>query len=430
MDMDLARSRGHKMLRLFAIAAFGVAALVGCARAVSPLPTQPAAAQSLRPHVRYRLIHSFGAAAGDGETPLAGLTLVNGLLYGTTYSGGASGLGTVFELSAAGEERVIFSFRGVDGAYPTGGLIETNGALSGTTRNGGTAKACSLGCGTVFDVHADGKESVLYSFRGGTDGAYPRANLVDVNGIRYGTTTGGGDAGFGSVFELEPSGVERIIHSFKSGKTDGAYPEGDLVLLNGVLYGTTRFGGPSRECASIGPGFEGCGTVFGFDISTGAERVVHAFDGADGAVPLAGLLALNGALYGVTEYGGTSTRCGTGKPSGCGTVFEIRPHQTERVVYDFAGGNDGASPRGGLIAVSGKLYGTTAAGGASSACGGGCGTVFELSALGVKRVLYNFGGLSDGARPAARLIDANGALYGTTTEGGASGKGTVFAITL
>ncbi len=431
MKINPTHRRARTALGFAAIAAFGGATLVGCTQAVATLPARPATAAARRPLVTHRVLHSFGATAGDGEMPLAGLTLANGLLYGTTYAGGASGHGAVYALNARDEERVVFSFPGgAEGAHPAAGLIEVHGALVGTTRSGGGAAACPAGCGSVIEVQADGSARALYDFRGGTDGAFPRGNLVEVNGNLYGTTTAGGDAGLGTVFELEPSGVERIIHSFNGGSSDGAYPEAGLVVMNGALYGTTRFGGPSRDCASIGPGFEGCGVVFAVELFSGAERVVHAFTGeADGAKPSGDLLAFDDALYGVTEHGGTGTRCGIGKPGGCGTVFEIRRDRPERILYSFAGGNDGATPVGGLIAANGTLYGTTTAGGTGSACGGGCGTVFALSPLGVKRVLYNFGGLANGGRPTGELRDVNGSLYGTTREGGTSGKGTVFVVT-
>jgi uncharacterized repeat protein (TIGR03803 family) len=87
------------------------------------------------------------------------------------------------------------------------------------------------------------KEMVLYNFTGGTDGAAPDDDLIDVNGTLYGTTGGGGTATSGTVFSITPSGKEAVLYSFKGGKTDGAHPYAGLTNVNGTLYGTTPYGG-------------------------------------------------------------------------------------------------------------------------------------------------------------------------------------------
>lgn len=151
----------------------------------------------------------------------------------------------------------------------------------------------------------------------------------------------------------------------------------------------------------------------------------------DGGVPIANLVDLHGSLYGTTEDGGTtSSRCALG----CGTVFRISPDGNENVIYRFSGA-DGSNPAAGLIAFQGSFYGTTIAGGASNACGGGCGTIFKLSRNGkAETVLHSFTGGSDGAEPAAGLVRMAGAFYGTTQFGGTmkhlctSGCGTVFKV--
>jgi uncharacterized repeat protein (TIGR03803 family) len=143
-----------------------------------------------------------------------------------------------------------------------------------------------------------------------------------------------------------------------------------------------------------------------------------------------GLLDVNGRLYGTTSEGGIF---------GLGTVFSITLSGTEKVVYQFRGGRDGANPRTGLINVNGTLYGTTFLGG-FEACGGmsECGTVFSFKPGVGEGVVYSFQGGSDGAKPAAHLLNVDGFLYGTTEYGGGgstacnkatSGCGTVFSIT-
>jgi uncharacterized repeat protein (TIGR03803 family) len=162
-------------------------------------------------------------------------------------------------------------------------------------------------------------------------------------------------------------------------------------------------------------------------------KIIHSFSGgADGQQPLSSLLYLNGKLYGTTEYGGNSACY-----YGCGTVFAATTSGKTRVVHRFAGtGKDGQLPEAGVIAVKGKLYGTTSAGGTPS---GGAGTVYETTTSGQERVLYTFTGRGDGATPTDDLVETGGALYGTTKYGNSyhytcqessDGCGTVFSLTL
>jgi len=240
-----------------------------------------------------------------GADPLAGLVRdAAGNLYGTTASGGASGLGTVFKVSAGGAETVLHSFTGgSDGEYPYASVIrDAAGNLYGTTYAGGAS-----GLGTVFKIDTQAHETVLYSFRGGADGEYPSAGLVrDAAGNLYGTTNSGGSSGGGIVFKISSAGKETVLHSFKGGK-DGEYPYASVIRdAAGNLYGTTYGGGAS-----------GWGTVFEID-PTGKETVLYTFTGAaDGASPEGGLVQdTAGHLYGTTKYGGAF---------GAGTVFELSP---------------------------------------------------------------------------------------------------------
>ena len=251
---------------------------------------------TITPSGHESVLYSFHGDT-DGAAPLAGLTNLKGLLYDTTSSGGASNAGTVFTITPSGYESVLYSFKGgTDGADPQAGLIAVNGLLYGTTLYGGISDY-----GTVFTIAPSGYESVLYSFNGGADGANPQAALLNMKGKLYGTTSkeGGAPTDSGTVFTITPSGYESVLYSFKGG-TDGATPLADLTDVKGLIYGTTYSGGASNA-----------GTVFTVT-PAGYESVLLSFtDGADGGYPYAGLTDVKGKLYGTTFFGGGGYRDGT-----------------------------------------------------------------------------------------------------------------------
>jgi uncharacterized repeat protein (TIGR03803 family) len=410
-------------VRIFYLIVFGVA-LASCSRTgTSLVPTTVAnggASTASAASGGYKLLYAFKGGSADGEYPYAGLTAVNGKLYGNTVEGGAAGAGTVFELSATGKEHVLYSFGGSpDAGYPGASLLAANGVLYGTTEGGGggTCGSGGVGCGAVFEVSTSGNESVLHRFNG-HNGSTPIATPVLMNGKLYGTTQSGGGTpcltalGCGTVFEVSMSGNARVIYRF-TGTPDGANPYDGLVALNGRLYGTTFEGGTAGQ---------GYGTVYQVSAS-GKEHVIYSFlsNGQDGENPYAGVIAVKGKLYGTTQEGGAN---------GQGTVFELSTSGKERVLHTFTGGADGRTPYGGLTAVNGALYGTTSGGGLyTSACGAvGCGTVFKVTMSGTETVLYSFQGGTDGSTSEAGLIALNGTLYGTTVIGGSANLGTVFKI--
>jgi uncharacterized repeat protein (TIGR03803 family) len=407
----------------------GAAMLAGCGGGTStPLSPLAAGATAERTDMRpaYSLLHSFGSS-GDGTNPYASLLNVKGTLYGTTEYGGANRDGTIFSITTSGTEKVLYSFQGgADGSYPEAGLLNVKGTLYGTTDEGGADCSFNGGCGTVFSITPSGAEKVLYRFKNDPDGAYPVAGLVNVKGTLYGTTTEGGvdkcDRGLvacGTVFRITTEGKEKVLHSFGS-SADGANPWAGLINVNGMLYGTTA-GGGANYCGS---GIGGCGTVFSITPS-GTETVRYSFKGAavDGDQPTADLVNVNGILYGTTQFGAART---TRSVPGYGTVFSVTTSGTEKVLYSFNGG-DGADPVAGLVNFKGTLYGTTEYGGAN-------GTVFSITPSGTVRVLYSFQGNPDGAYPVAGLVNVHGKLYGTTWRGGAyscgsfGNCGTVFSL--
>src|SRR5579863_6449804 len=239
------------------------------------------------------VLHSFGGGSKDGKNPRAGLIDVAGTLYGTTVHGGTASCycGTVFDVTRSGAETVLHSFAGgPDGFGPECGLLDVNRTLYGTTTNGGAS-----GDGTVFAITTRGTETMLHSFAGGPDGAHPKAGLINVDGRLYGTTDRGGancvsSGGCGTVFTVTTSGAETVLYSFKGG-ADGAYPtQAALLDVNGTLYGTSKLGGKYDR-----------GTVFSITTS-GKETVLHSFrGGTDGVYPYGGLIDVDGALYGTTS---------------------------------------------------------------------------------------------------------------------------------
>lgn len=387
----------------------------------------------------YEVVYRFSRTR-DGGRPEGSLLAVNGMLYGTTLYGGGgacniyggTGCRTVYRLDPkSGQKRRLHSFGGgtADGAYPNGSLIDVNGTLYGATTYGGGGCGSNDGCGTVFSISTTGTETMLHSFDNESDGRYPYGGLTDVNGTLYGTTAGGGSC-CGTVYSISTRGSEKIVYNF-AGHSDGAGPHAGLIDVTDTLYGTT-----------VGGGSSGDGTVYSVT-ATGTEKVLHSFGGSpDGAMPSSGLVDVGGTLYGTTPSGGNALCYETGF-TGCGVVYSITTTGQENVLYTFSpSSNDGggADPSAGLVNVNGVLYGTAPVGGNGYGCNDfGCGVVYSVTTTGQETVLHGFNGGSDGASPDSAMIDVNGTLYGTTPNGGGSncpkfgrqhaGCGTVFALT-
>lgn len=365
----------------------------------------------------FSVFHNFSGGAGDGANPLNGLVAdKTGNLYGTGNQGGTSGNGAVFKITTAGVETVLYNFKGgSDGANPVGVLIlDKSGNLYGTTTGGG-----AFGAGTVFEVNAEGHEMVLYSFKGGPDGTAPEAGLAwDAEQNLYGATTAGGTNGSGIVFKLSPPAkkgaewTESVLYSFGAG-SDGTVPVGGVAFdTAGNLYGTTSAGGTA-----------GFGTVFELSPSESGwtETILHDFqDSDDGAVPYAGLLFFKGKFYGGATEGGTN---------GGGTIFElaqVNDAWTFTVLYSVPGWGISGAFRDLAMDAAGNIYGTTHCDGAYSA-----GTVYELirgRTSWTYSLLYTFTGGSDGLYSYSNLVLGSTGIYGTTNQGGANGLGVVFQI--
>ncbi len=374
----------------------------------------------------YVTLHSF-TLGGDGIWPTSGLASLGGVLYGTTYGGGGTshgrcknGCGTVYSITTSGGEHVVYAFKGGrDGAIPQAALTANNGVLYGTTSYGGQARReCPFGrgCGTVFEITRSGSESVIYEFKGGADGSNPQGELLEYNGQFYGTTTGGligrTCPGHGTVYKLSATSSgwhETVLHRFRGGSRDGACPIGNLVALNGELYGVTSAGGGSNV-----------GTVYRVAPDGSDEKVLWSSNPSVGDYPV-GIVTSGNMVYGTASAGGKYKR---------GIIFSLAPNGDFTTIHQFAGHHgDGASPFAAPIAYEGKLYGTTEGGGAN-----GVGTIYRTAVTKPyrKTLLYSFARTPDGHQPVAPLLQSAGAFYGTTVLGGnyasLNGIGTVFRI--
>jgi uncharacterized repeat protein (TIGR03803 family) len=378
-----------------------------CAATAIPSPAQT-----------FATLASFNNTNGSfSQAPL--VQGLDGNLYGTTDDGGLKASGTAFKITLAGKLSLVHNFCSrtncADGEVPESGLVPvTNGDLYGITSSGGSG--CSY-CGTVFVITPGGTLLTLHSFDG-SDGLNPLGLMQASNGDFYGTTSTGGSGSGGTIFRMTPAGTLTTLYNFEFFN----YPVAGLVEgSDGDFYGTT-----------ITYAAEGYGTIFKMT-PDGGVTTLHTFSGTDGSWPVASLMeASNGHFYGTTSQGGpASSICVS---TGCGTVFEITPEGMLTTLHSFSG-PDGLSPSGALVQGSdGNLYGTTSGGGpANSSCGSGCGTIFQITPEGKFTKLHTFDGM-DGRYPYVGLLQAtDGNFYGTTYAGGTStacagGCGTVFRL--
>ncbi|HEY1662801.1 MAG TPA: choice-of-anchor tandem repeat GloVer-containing protein [Verrucomicrobiae bacterium] len=406
------------------------------------------------------VVHAFSGP--DGEYPFGGLALgPDGNFYGTCESGGSSTNGTVFRITPGGVFTNLYSFSSASiGANPYSGLVlGMDGGFYGTTKH----TVNGSGVGTVFRITTNGVFTALHFFGSGQDGGTPDyGNLVQTaDGMLYGTTAAGGANNKGTVFQITTNGVETVLYSFTV--SDGYNPDGGLTVgRDGKLYGTlynggtngygsvfvfTRFGsgifssiysfgngtsgnhpygglttGPDGNLyGTTSAGGTGNGTIFRLSLtpSNSVFASLHVFNDTDGSIPDAPLVFdPNGVFYGTTQSGGVDI---------AGNVFGITTNGVFTNVYSFTGGNDGEGPYDGalVIGLNGALYGTTAQGGTD-----GSGNVFELTTNGLCTNIYSFTGGNDGYAPQGGLVqDTAGNLYGTALSAGSKGHGTIFEIT-
>ncbi|MDR3460204.1 MAG: hypothetical protein P4N60_22480 [Verrucomicrobiae bacterium] len=273
----------------------------------------------------------------------------------------------------------------------------------------------------------------IFSFSGGiTNGAAPEGNLVlGPDGSFYGTTEGGGTTNnYGTIFKITTNGVLTTLVTFKG--TNGVNPLAGLTLApDGNFYGTTEYGGTNFGVSTISAGLGG-GSIFRLT-TNGTLTTLATFAVTNGQSPHAGLTwGPGGLFYGTTAGGG---------PFGDGTIFSVTTSGTLTMLTNFNNANGNAPVAGLTVGPDGNLYGTAGSGGANSV-----GTLFKVTPTGMLTTLYNFGANNtNGSAPQTTLtLGPDGNLYGGTLNSGVtlylisppsnyihipSGSGTLFTVT-
>jgi uncharacterized repeat protein (TIGR03803 family) len=292
---------------------------------------------------------------GNFESPVGNMVLDKaGDLFGS-----AAGInsGIVYEITAAGEEKIVYTFSGGADDPPPLSLIQDSAGNFYANAGGGIT-----GYGTLLKLTADGAKQILYSFHGASDGERPNSPLLlDAQGNIYGTTLYGGPNHAGTMFKLATDGTFTTLYAFGNGKIDALYPYAGLIFdSQGNLYGTSGYGGANDY-----------GTVF--ELTTANTlKILYSFKGGhkDGQLPEASLIFdPQGNLYGTTSDNPNAE-------GPFGTVFELTAQGEEIVLHSFTGAPDGFNPVTTLIMDQrGNLYGTTQ-GGYIAYAGG---TVFEVA---------------------------------------------------
>lgn len=325
----------------------------------------------------------------------------DGNFYGTCYSYGTYGNGTIFKITTAGVYTVLRHLSsGNDGGYPYGGLYQnTDGVLYGLNRTGGSG-----GSGTAYKITTAGAYTVLHSFTGATEGNTPNGSFVKGNdGNLYAMLSAGGSHGAGTAIKMTTAGAVTTLVNF-NGAAQGNAPMESLVKgRDSAYYGTASSGGAY-----------GYGTIF--KICGGTTTVLKSFNkSVDGGIPLGSLIqATDGNFYGMTSEGGTN--------GGYGTIFKITPAGVYTVIRHLTSSTDGGSPNGSLIqATDGFLYGMARNGGTNAG-----GTIFKISTTGASfTVLRHLAYATDGSNPEGDLVQgSDGNFYGMTTT-----NGKIFKIT-
>jgi uncharacterized repeat protein (TIGR03803 family) len=377
------------------------------------------------PAASYTNLYSFSGTAAttnaDGSSPWASPVASGQTLFGVAGDSGVNGFGTVFSIGVNSTNLIVlhaFATR-QEGSGPVAALAVAGNSLYGTTRAGG-----DNGLGTVFSLNTNGTGfTKLHSFGGqlgangsgstalntNDGGAFPNTDLILAGGTLYGATEQGGSGGNGTLFKINTDGLGfTILHNFTN--EDGGFPSVHMVLSGGSLYGTTYYGGTSTSDGL------GLGTVFRINTDGSGFTNLHKFIGTDGATPEAGLVLSGQTLYGTTIGGGPS--------STYGLVFKINTDGTGFDPFYVLDVNQGAGHATTGLAIYGNTIYATELGFDFG------GTVFQVNTDGTGYAnLTSFNNPSDPGTLTG-LLFYQGSLYGTATDGGANNSGAVFALGL
>ncbi|MES2921370.1 MAG: choice-of-anchor tandem repeat GloVer-containing protein [Verrucomicrobiota bacterium] len=365
------------------------------------LPVTTATAQTQVPAPTFETVQGF--PLGAQQPACKPVRDAAGNFYGTTYSYGAWGWGTIFKVRANGDVITLHHF---NGTQPTGGLTAgSDGNYYGTTLTGGASNA-----GTFFKITPEGVFTVLHEFSDGADGGIPSTKLVKASdGNFYGATGQGGAQGLGTFYKITPAGILTTLVSWNQDAV-GWGLNGDLIQgADGNFYGINRF-------ADV-PGHEDSGTIFRVSPSGVATAVASlaGLPGMDSCFPDGLMQASDGNFYGSTYYGGSK---------GAGTIYKATPAGMVTLLAEF--GQENIRPAGSLIeGADGCLYGTSHDGGT-----GGGGTIYKITTSGTLTTLVNLEiGTSGPSNPWAGLVAGpQGSFYGTSETGGTYGRGTLFKL--
>jgi len=356
----------------------------------------------------YSVLYNFGTFTGAPATPEEGIMTQgrNGNIYSTTDYGGTNNSGAVFELTPAGEIKVLYNFCSetncTDGSVPKGGLtLGYDGNFYGVTYSGGMGNYPE---GTIYRMTPSGVLTTLHNFETqNSNGMLPTsAPVLGSSSTLYGVSYSGGQYGRGLMYSITPSGTYKVLYEFGANSNDGSGPATPALGPDGNLYGTTSAGGI----------FPINGIVYRIT-PTGQETILHNFSGTDGSTPSSPLvLGSDGNFYGTTLNGGST---------GFGVVFKISPAGVFQVLHDMNGTTDGAFLWAGPVQASdGNLYGVGSDGGITSVncLDSTCGTLFEITRSGNFSVLYDFVGTTGFYPLTTPFQHTNGMIYGQTYNGG------------
>lgn len=340
----------------------------------------------------------------NGSSPKGSLIFDGAFLYGMTNGGGANNFGTIFKIKPDSTSyNKLYDFDGANGKYPLGSLISDSVYLYGMTSSGGQNNK-----GVIFKVKTTGfNYSKIIDFTGLANGSTPKGSLIIDSSFLYGMTSNGGANDKGIVFKIKSDGSSFTKMLDFNGNSNGSNPEGSLLTDGNFLYSTTISGGTYNLGVLFKIKLDG----FGF------FKVLNFARAISGKRPNGSLVSDGTYLYGMTSEGGILDK---------GIIFKIKLDGSGfEKIFDFTGVSNGSTPEGSLIFDGTYLYGV--AGGGLY----GYGVVFKILPDGTNyNTIYNFNGLENGGEPKGSLIFDGTFLYGTTYTGGTKNNGTIYKVKL